>query len=256
MNQQVNFKLYRRETLVKILLKLELEAKKQKQQLSFNELINYTEDELLLSEKDLQLLGNQKNQTQGDLNQVDMFEDLNKQKKISKLKDCMHTEYERVANQIKMKSIKRVPKQNALSKVQNLEIQTKDYKSVLQEWDDDLMDIFHVQEATTHMQLLQQLQPIVHQIGFQVKIDEELQSKEVKLTPQEQINIYDIAIEAQCQFVKFGCAYPLKNCQFYLLYKMFSNGQTLLFACYLSHSHSMGPIPMPPELKPSGNINN
>ena len=70
------------------------------------------------------------------------------------------------------------------------------------------------------------------QVGFQMKISQETSNS---MCYQKQNNM------EICSYVKVGCAFPLKQCPFYLLYQI-GKDRTVLFGYFLSHSHEMGPI--------------
>lgn len=101
------------------------------------------------------------------------------------------------------------------------------------EWDDDIMNLFCVKAAESSADILLALRPVAQQVGFHMRVGNEVSSLAM---PQ---------IEgSEKRYVKIECSYPLKSCQFYLLYQLVKDQQPLLFACHLEHTHEMGPIPL------------
>jgi hypothetical protein len=112
---------------------------------------------------------------------------------------------------------------------------------VYTEWDDELMDIFNIPNATHSLDLLESLSAVGTKVGFKMKIGLDISDRQIN---QVQGNHND----NDSQFVKIDCAFPLRQCPFYLLYQI-QDSKSLIFACNLNHSHEMGPIPLQSMIK-------
>ena len=105
-------------------------------------------------------------------------------------------------------------------------------QQIYTEWDDELMDIFNIPNAANSQELLESLAAVGTKVGFKMKVGLDITDKVMN---QEQLK--------DSQFVKIDCAFPIRQCPFYLLYQIY-DAKCLVFACNLNHSHEMGPIPL------------
>lgn len=110
----------------------------------------------------------------------------------------------------------------------------RDYQYRQQEWDEQLMSVFQFEGAKTSWDIMRMLNPITKKIGFQIKLGQEVDSNEYN-------SVHGKINQAYLKYIKVDCAFPLRQCPFYLLYRI-DGDKTLLFACHLVHSHQMGPI--------------
>lgn len=95
------------------------------------------------------------------------------------------------------------------------------------------MNLFSVKAADSSADILLALRPVAQQVGFHMRVGNEVSSLAMPQIEGE-----------EKRYIKIECSYPLKSCQFYLLYQLARGKQPLLFASHLEHTHEMGPIPL------------